>query len=103
MYTNFGGHPSAQRQAQQRAGPPPQPASPYAQLLHFVPVLILIAFTFMSTQSGPVRRSSVSPTECDLCPAPPRQGRAWQCLGYAGAPLCPQSGLTTAAASRCGS
>ena len=48
MYTNFG--PRAQR-----GGQPAAPVNPWAQLLHFLPILLLVAFTFLSTQSEPVR------------------------------------------------
>ena len=49
MYTNFG------PRAQQRGGQPAAPVNPWAQLLHFLPILLLVAFTFFSTQSEPVR------------------------------------------------
>jgi hypothetical protein len=48
VYTNFGPRP-------QRGGQPAAPANPWAQLLHFLPILLLVAFTFFSTQSEPVR------------------------------------------------
>jgi hypothetical protein len=56
VYTNFG--PRAQR-----AGQPAAPVNPWAQLMHFLPILLLVAFTFFSTQSEPVRL---------LCIASPR-------------------------------
>jgi hypothetical protein len=49
VYTNFG------PRAQQRGGQPAAPVNPWAQLLHFLPILLLVAFTFFSTQSEPVR------------------------------------------------
>lgn len=63
MYTNW-----PPRQQQQRQGQPAQPANPYAQLLHFLPILLLIAFTFMSTQSEPVRflDCPTSPAQCHV-------------------------------------
>ena len=51
--THFGGGPGFRR----HAGPAPaaqQPANPAAQLLHFLPVLFLLLFTFMQMPSQPV-------------------------------------------------
>ena len=55
VYTNFG------PRAQQRGGQPAAPVNPWAQLLHFLPILLLVAFTFFSTQSEPVRQP---PLQC---------------------------------------
>ena len=53
---HFGGGPGGG--FRRHAGPAPaqqQPANPAAQLLHFLPVLFLLLFTFMQMPSQPVR------------------------------------------------
>lgn len=44
----------ARQQQQQAAG---QPVNPMVQLLHFVPVILLLLFTFLQMPSQPVSHS----------------------------------------------
>lgn len=93
MYTNFGPH------AQPAGGQPATPASPWAQLLHFLPILLLVAFTFMSTQSEPVRlhKSFTHKTSCRTSPfrATPTACRRFHLHVQAGA-TCALTCCTTA-------
>jgi len=51
--TQFGGG-GFRRQQQQQQQRPQQPANPFAQLLQFVPILLLLLWTFMQMPSAPV-------------------------------------------------
>ena len=52
--THFGGvPPGAWQRARQPQGPP-QPVNPVTQLLHFLPVLLLLLFTFLQMPGQPV-------------------------------------------------
>ena len=73
MYTNF------DPRAQQRGGQPAAPVNPWTQLLHFLPILLLVAFTFFSTQSEPVRL----PLQCES----PQLSATTCCSAY-GTTLC---------------
>ena len=65
---HFGGGPGGG--FRRHAGPAPaqqQPANPAAQLLHILPVLFLLLFTFMQMPSQPVRCSPCSPAIAEHC------------------------------------
>lgn len=68
--THFGGvPPGAWRQARQPQGPP-QPVNPVTQLLHFLPVVLLLLFTFLQMPGQPVRHLRAPAHTCTPEPAP---------------------------------
>ncbi len=71
FYTNVrpGGFARQQHPGQQGGGGQ-QTANPLAQILAFLPVLLLLAFTFFSSQSEPVRGHAASIAQLPLCPSP---------------------------------
>ena len=69
FHTQFGGGPFRRQQQQQQRQGPQQPPNPIAQLLQFVPILLLLLWTFMQMPSAPVSLPSDQRYSNQILPA----------------------------------